>query len=79
MPTCRVKAIYKKSCIVYDARVQKHNTITTRFEKKCGELANKLFSCALVRQVARCRFHACVKALNIGHRRGNGTLAILAD
>jgi len=39
---------------------KKHNTIATRIEKKYGEVANELFSWALLRQVATCRFHACV-------------------
>jgi len=43
-----ITAIYKNHAAVYDVRVQKHNTITTRI-KKYGELANKLYSWALVR------------------------------
>ena len=36
------------------------NTTQQHESKKYGELVNKLFSWALVRQVATCRFHACV-------------------
>ena len=40
---------------------QYKNTTQEQHEsKKYGELANKLFSWALVCQVATCRFHACV-------------------
>jgi len=46
-----IKAIYKNHAAVYDVRVQKHNTITTGIEKY-GELANKLFSWALVCQMS---------------------------
>ena len=55
-----MKTIYKNRAAVYDARVQKlkHNNNTN--PEKYGELANKLFSWALVRQVATYRFHACV-------------------
>jgi len=28
-----IKAIYKNCAAVYDVRVQKHNTVTTRIEK----------------------------------------------
>ena len=52
-----IKAIYKKT---QDVSVQKHNTITTQIENKYDEVANKLFSWALVHQVATCHFHACV-------------------
>ena len=43
--------LQKYHAAVYDVRVQKHNTITTGIEKY-GEPAKKLFSWALVRQVA---------------------------
>ena len=38
----------------------KNTTQQHELKRKCGEIANKLFSWALVRQVATCRFHACV-------------------
>jgi len=55
-----ITAIYKKRAAIWDVSVQKHNTITTQIEEKYSEVANKLFSWALVHQVAMCRFHACV-------------------
>ena len=55
-----IKAIYNKSCscIWCQSTKTQHNNNTNR--KKCGEFANKLFSWALVRQMATCHFHACV-------------------
>ena len=45
---------------LYVTSEYKNTTQYNTNRKKYGELANKVFSWALVRQVATCHFHACV-------------------